>query len=259
MHETKVNPFQPDEPIGPEFFVGRKQEIGIIDTALNQTTAGFPQDVLLLGEKWIGKSSLAVYAATLARTGKEFNLLNARFNSIYCRLGTCRTLDEICIVIINQIHRRIGNGARARLQKFLESIQGINIGFVGIQFDPRGHEGTLASTLPHFIEQLTTNMQDTEYDGLLIILDETEQVARIDGCASFFKNLLETLRDPSHHGRNRISFLFTATPEGFQALSAGHTSFPRLFRIAPLDRLQDDEVEELVQKLLKRGQPVCTL
>lgn len=139
--KAKVNPFHPDEPIPPKFFVGRRRQIETINAALNQTAAGSPQDVLVLGEKWLGKSSLANYASEVARRGKEYHLIGCTFNAVTCRLGACRTLDEICVTVINGLHRRIQNGLRETVKGWLSAINGLSVGPFGLQFNAQGRGG----------------------------------------------------------------------------------------------------------------------
>src|SRR3972149_8097764 len=52
------NPFTPGLPIDPKQFVGRKEELRIFQQSLEQCTHGNPQNLAIMGERGIGKSSL---------------------------------------------------------------------------------------------------------------------------------------------------------------------------------------------------------
>ena len=55
---NKFNPFKPNHPIYSGLFAGRYNEIKKIDNALFQTSFDNPTNLLLLGERGIGKTSL---------------------------------------------------------------------------------------------------------------------------------------------------------------------------------------------------------
>src|SRR2546426_3648049 len=61
------NPFNPTAPSSPEYFAGRLREIDFIVRALNQTRHGSQQNVMVTGERGIGKSSLALLARYIAQ------------------------------------------------------------------------------------------------------------------------------------------------------------------------------------------------
>ncbi|MFD1704803.1 AAA family ATPase [Methylopila henanensis] len=61
MSTTKFNPFRPNNITAPGMFVGRLEELKLIERALFQTKNGNPQHFLVQGERGIGKSSLIYY------------------------------------------------------------------------------------------------------------------------------------------------------------------------------------------------------
>ncbi len=67
------SPFTPGSPVPYEFFVGRQREIEEILTSVRRAASGRQQNVFLVGERGIGKSSLARYVRDLAV--KRYNLL----------------------------------------------------------------------------------------------------------------------------------------------------------------------------------------
>ncbi|MDI6740387.1 MAG: hypothetical protein QME74_08500 [Candidatus Edwardsbacteria bacterium] len=57
----RINPFNPNSPVNPGFFVGRLDEIKSIERSLIQTRADSPCHFMITGERGIGKSSLLLY------------------------------------------------------------------------------------------------------------------------------------------------------------------------------------------------------
>jgi Cdc6-like AAA superfamily ATPase len=62
----KVNPFAPNSPVHPGMFVGRVAELKRVEAALAQTRAGNPSNIMITGERGIGKSSLLNYVKDVA-------------------------------------------------------------------------------------------------------------------------------------------------------------------------------------------------
>ena len=62
----KINPFKPHSPVPTAMFAGRLNEIYTFETALFQTKSGNPSNLLITGERGIGKSSLLALFKPLA-------------------------------------------------------------------------------------------------------------------------------------------------------------------------------------------------
>lgn len=61
------NPFKPNSPVNPYMFAGRDDEITLIESCLLNTKAGNPKNLLLIGERGIGKTSVLLLADYLAK------------------------------------------------------------------------------------------------------------------------------------------------------------------------------------------------
>ncbi|MDR3062597.1 MAG: hypothetical protein LBU40_00470 [Methanobrevibacter sp.] len=57
----KTSPFQPQGPVDPENFEGRKEIIEKYSPYLNQSAHGIPQHFFIFGKRGMGKTSLAGY------------------------------------------------------------------------------------------------------------------------------------------------------------------------------------------------------
>lgn len=81
----KYNPFRPNYPAPPGMFSGRYTEISRINDLYMQLKNNNASNLLILGERGIGKSSLLLFANFLA-TGKidwddnKYNYLCLQFN-----------------------------------------------------------------------------------------------------------------------------------------------------------------------------------
>lgn len=251
----RLNPFSPDTPVEPDLFAGRRSELQQIETALHSTYKNHPQHILIQGERWIGKSSIARYAESLAfMAPTTLQEAQANFFISYTRAGSCRNLDELCIAVIDGF-KKCQNTAKSRVFDLLSKIKGLQIGPIGIQFDSQNRVDSFVPTFPTLLESILDQTKDY-YSSFLIIIDETEQLSTIPGSASFFKTLLEQLNGD---GYTNVMFLITATPEGIDKFTVDHPSFPRLFRYVSLPLMSEVESDELIQKALRRGSPVVSI
>ncbi len=81
------SPFTPGRPVPPEFFVGRGNEVSLLQQKVRRAGSGRLEVAFLTGERGIGKSSLASYLRLL--TEEKDQALG-----IHTFLGGVRTLEE---------------------------------------------------------------------------------------------------------------------------------------------------------------------
>lgn len=253
----KVNPFMPDSPVIPELFVGRELEIEQIKRALYQTINDRAEHLLLVGERGIGKTSLATYAEDLAlNADKAFQQPQIRFLTAFVSTGTCRDLDEVCVAILDRLYRKVREASdplSRGISDLLSKVAGVTVGFFGIKMDvtaaPKG--GTLTGRFAQVLEALWDKVRDS-YTGLLIILDETETLSQLKGAGSFLKSCLEQM---GHDRYGRIMCVVTASPPALGSFTVDHASFPRGFTHVNIPNLSRKESDELVKRALSRGVP----
>ncbi len=61
LNGDSFNAFEPDNPVDPRLFAGRKRELATINQALVQTLKRRSRHILVRAERWLGKTSLADY------------------------------------------------------------------------------------------------------------------------------------------------------------------------------------------------------
>ncbi|MBI4608487.1 MAG: AAA family ATPase [Candidatus Rokubacteria bacterium] len=253
----KVNPFMPDSPVSPELFVGREREIEQIKKALYQAINERAEHLVLVGDRGIGKSSLATYAEDLAlNADKVFEKPQTRFLTVFVSTGVCRNLDELCVAILDRLYRKVREASdplSRAVSDLLSKVGGISVGFFGLRMDitPGSHVGIVAGKFGSVLEALWDKVRES-YAALLIIIDETETLSRLDGAGSFLKSCLEQL---SHDRYGGIMFIVTASPGALAEFTKDHASFPRGFTHVNIPYLNRKESDELVKKALSRGVP----
>lgn len=262
MNETikiKINPFEPDKPATPDFFAGRIKETDQIFNALLRTNQNRSQHLLIVGERGIGKTSLAIYSDYIAESlGKKFEskeLGKMRFFTVFCSLGLCKNTNDVCISIIENILNKLKkdqNTIFESLVSFLNRIQGINIGPFGIQITQKREPKIITEIFFNILTNIWERLVKKGYTAVLIILDETDRISKDNYFPSFFKSIMEKL---TFENIGKIMFLITFNIVGLDLVNEGHPSFIRGFRIINIPLLEKKESFELVDKVLVRGVP----
>lgn len=252
---SRLNPFQPDAPVRPSLFTGRRAELQTIRESVLDTLRGSASHVLIIGERGMGKTSLANYLTDFATSP---DLMDAAGGVpapavLFVSLGYCPTVPEVCAAILNEAYRwaRQDQSLLKWFREELRNLEGLEIGFFGVSFAAKpGQSSTLPHAFPDALEAVFKRMGDV--GGLIVVLDETEAIAADSGFPGFMKSLTEVLRVRK---LGNIQFVMTTTPEGQDRMVQAHESFLRLFRLVRINPLSDEEVRDLVLKALKEGLP----
>jgi len=126
---ARNNPFKPTKPSSGSNFAGRISEISRIRTVLDETKNGNPTNLLVVGERGIGKTSLLLVSKDLA-TG-EINLSEDPFDflTIFITLDKHTSISELALKIKTKMERalRNSNKAIAFIKDTLRFVQRIEI------------------------------------------------------------------------------------------------------------------------------------
>lgn len=241
-------------------FVGRSLESQKLEKHLQQTQAGRPVNFLLTGERGIGKTSLLSYLKYIAKEGSDPTEQNLSFLVIETDLD--EKVDQLGLA------RKIELGIRHELAqtektrqfmveawKFLQRVE-----FSGFSLRPNQQtdENLLIEEFAHSlaatVNRITSPRPDdpfsTPYDGMLLLIDEADNCGDALRLGSFLKLLLERIQ---RKGCNRLMVGLAGLPRLRQILVDSHPSSLRLFEELPLDRLQDNEVENIIDIYIRIG------
>lgn len=253
---ARLNPFQPDAPVRPSLFTGRRAELQTIHQSVLDTLRGRASHVLIVGERGMGKTSLANYLTDFA-TSPELTEAAGGVTApavLFVSLGFSPTVPEVCAAILNEAYRwaRRDQSLLRWFREELRQLEGLEIGFFGVSIAAK--QGQSSTALPHaFPDALEAVFERMGgIGGLIILLDETEAIATDPAFPGFMKSLLEVL---GARKLGTIQFVMTTTPEGRDRMTQTHESFPRLFRHVRINPLSNDEVEDLVARALQEGLP----
>jgi len=241
-------------------FVGRITELEKLEAALLQTRAGQPSNFMLTGERGIGKTSLldylkyeAVGQIALQSEKLSFLVVETDVDQSTTQVGLVRKIEL-------GLRRELGKTEKAKkwLSNAWEFLQRIEAGGVALKEKAELDEELIveefAYSLAETVNRVTQASEDdtfsSKYDGLLILIDETDNASPNLSLGAFAKMLLERIQ---RHGCDRVMIGLAGLPELRQVLLDSHPSSLRLFEELPLGRLSDGEVRSVINLCIERA------
>lgn len=220
-----------------DLFVGRTNTIEKIMDYIMRPAAGGQEHIFLSGERGIGKTSLAQYLTGPVQ--REANLLPVHVN-----LGGVTELEEM----LRHLFEEILNAANSRpwfekvrtlFGKYVEQVDvfGVKLGFN----PPKQSMEHLVSRFHEAIHNILDRIKG-ETEGLFIILDDINGLAKTDRFANWYKSFVESAG--THYERFPVVFILVGLPEIRLALNEHQPSLMRIFRAAEVSALSDADVEQ---------------
>lgn len=251
-----INPFKPNSPSRPGMFVGRIAEIERIETALIQTRANQNVNFLLRGERGIGKTSLLNLVKYLAEG--DIEIRGQKMNFLVIETDVSKDTNQFGLIrkIELALRRKLEQTEPAR--KFFTDIWGFikKIEGAGFKINENRQEDaelifeeftySLADTLNRITSLTDSNIFNCRYDGILIMIDESDNASKELELGTFLKLLLERLQK---EGTEKLMFGLAGLPKIKDVLMASHPSSLRLFDDIEMDRLSMNEIGTVIEKV----------
>lgn len=253
MSVIKENsPFTPGNPVPVELFVGRIKQIKEILKYAKQSTYGSLENVFLVGERGIGKSSLAGVLCN-DWAPKE------NFLSVYVSLGGVENLNEFIRRIFEQILKEVNieKSLRGKFSDFLKEkakyIKVVDLfGFsLGFSFNPPEEDlQNMLRNFPEAIKGIIEKIKDKK-DGIFIALDDINGLSRELGFANWYKSFVDNA-SIRYAKAFPVFIMPIGIPEIRDVLSKEQPSLMRIFRVIRVEKLSDEEVREFFQKAFNK-------
>ncbi|WP_339136472.1 MAG: cold shock domain-containing protein [Candidatus Electrothrix sp. GW3-4] len=252
----KPNPFTPQQPItNPDRFAGREVPIiNAVDCIFNH------KNILITGERGIGKSSLAFQLSYLAG-GEDTLLKRLNINTgNYQFQYLCP--DHRCIPghnLFNIIESLILSAVRALgIELSYEKITtelGIDVKFVKAIQKSEVENRPSNELITFFVDAIERiySRSEGKFNGILFLIDEIDCLEDGDNLAAFLKASIESLNFKNY---GNISFILAGVTGTLTELLLQHQSFSRLFENIELKRMTESELSEIITKSLAGTQVV---
>ncbi|WP_297898247.1 ATP-binding protein [Methanobrevibacter sp.] len=238
---NKISPFQPEEPVEPEKFEGRKNIIEKNLPFLNQAANGIPTHFFIKGKRGMGKTSLASYFKDIAERKYKMvgvHVLNDGVHDIDS------LIKQIIERLLNEIEKETwSDKIKEKLKDHIKTVQ-----ILGnkIEFNPdKRTTSHIKDNFPFFLKDLVENFDDKK--GLFIIIDDINGLSETPDFANWYKSFADTL-STRFRGELPIAFILTTYPENAQKLYDHNYSFNRQFKHIDIEGLENNEIRDFFIK-----------
>ncbi|OPH84439.1 AAA family ATPase [Nitrobacter vulgaris] len=249
----KLNPFRPGSVISPGMFVGRTEEIQVVEQSLLQTRDGNPQHFIIEGERGIGKSSLCLWVDYLAKGDRTYDGVNRlTFVVVNIELHGAMAYDDIVDEILTELKRQISTRqplveSCKKAWDFLSrfEISGVKYGHpIPLSNDGRRLD-ELTEVLVNLIEESAGAIE-----GVLILIDEADRPTSDAHLGQLCKLLTERL---SRRRCEKVCIGLSGLPDLLQKLKESHESSLRIFNILELKPLEFSERMTVIDQGLNQA------
>ncbi len=236
-----TSPFTPGSPVPVDLFVGRGTQIEELRRYVELAVAGRQENIFLTGDRGIGKSSFAAFVSELV--SKKLNALG-----VHVFLGGVDSLDDMVEHVFDQILKE------THRQSWFEKIEGMfgqhvqQVGLFGVSVKftpPPSALPSLVRNFPEAIGNIVAKISD-ERAGLFLILDDINGLAESAEFANWYKSFVDQVA--TQFGPYPVAVMLIGLPEKRDSLAAAQPSLMRIFRVAHIDRLSDEEVSEFIEQ-----------
>lgn len=257
----RYNPFRPNSPVYTGMFAGRIKEIDRIDELLYQAKLANPTNILIIGERGIGKSSLLLVANHFSKGTLTWAENKHNFLTIQVSLSADTTMIDLA--------RKLNAGIIRELDKSEPGLTFVKNSWdflqrwevAGIRYRQEKHDSNMSELIDNLsfsiadtVKAVTKSTATTELclrdqkDGIVFLIDEADNASKELNLGSFLKNLSETLVKEEC---NKVMIILAGLPRLRNVLLESHESSLRLFEEYELPSLSPDEVKHVIQRGLE--------
>lgn len=255
------NPFQPNTPVFQKMFTWRESEIDSIDQALFQTKNWNPNNILLIWERWIWKTSLLSHAKKFSQWEVNSWPMKYNFLSVQVILTDNTTLLDLAKKITKSIEREFKsiNPELDVLKKTWDFISRLSIAWVSLKQSDQSqmsNEEFIDEFIHSLIDTVKWITEDNLYqemwlnekkDGIVLLIDEWDKANKDLDLWVFLKTLSEKLNIES---ANKLLIIMAWLPKVREVLRESHQSSLRIFNELILPPLTKEEISELSQNAI---------
>lgn len=256
MPNKAPNPFNPNSVVSHNLFAGRVSQVTQVLKKIALAREGTPSSFFFRGERGIGKTALA-RLVRFAATTKDPDFYNLNFATAYYSVERGQTTTDVLQAALNELTEHMSptilTALGARLGNLLKNGK-FTIGAFGGQISVESgasvenKEATIRDQVVSILSNIITAFRaDTEAkkDGVLIILDEVNNLADIENCAQLIRGIVTTLnvRDSGY-----VCFVLIGYHDTEKAFFGGDESARRQFDDVPLGPMPTDEAALVLTK-----------
>ena len=238
----RVNPFNPQVPARPDFFVGREPEITQFEKFLMQTMSNSPMNMSITGNRGIGKTSLLVKLDALA---KEKNCLVVRLSNYEGNVNNIIEFsDFISVNIKTEIlsKKPLDDGIQKMFNWATSFKPQIEWNDIKLSLEKK-------QLVQEYFRKRLIKLWDEikkEFKACVILIDEAESLEKIDGIFQFLREVFQRICMDTNY------MLVLAGKLNFpERMSESFSPLNRFFPVHKLEAFGYNEMKDYILKKLK--------
>ncbi|MBI4678882.1 MAG: ATP-binding protein [Elusimicrobia bacterium] len=249
---AKHNPFNPNGVVPDYLFAGRAAQSLLILKKMSETRQGRPSSFFLFGERGIGKTALAKLISSISSKGNK-QLYALRFVTAYYAAAPRQSFGSVLEAALNDLTDSMPGAwlqdIGQRLGRMWQNGK-FSIGAFGVEVatQPAERKQTVlrdevVSILSNVVRTLKESPEPR--DGVLIVIDEIQNIADVEVAASMLRGILAAL---DFKGLGNVSFLLVGLEKAYEAFVQGDASARRDFDPIALSAMPPQEAVEILTK-----------
>jgi len=245
--EMTRNPFTPGLPINPGQFVGRKGELQVFVQSLEQSFYGNPQNLAIMGDRGIGKSSLLRKFESVAR---DKNCLVVR-RDIDASVDSLQMLAYFILYALKEEGKKFFPRRKKAKNAVTGFFQKYKIALSLSGFGGSVERMPSVAIQEEFYKELSEIAQNIQshVPVTVIMLDEAEHIQNIEGAWGFLRSVFTRLLENDHH-----FFVVVCGKLGlFRNIKEIFSPMERFFFPRGIGLLTPDETIEAIEKPMIRN------
>ena len=235
------SPFTPGNPVGLDLFAGRRQQIETATRYLDEAVSGRQQNVFLIGDRGIGKSSFASVLREGASSKQEMV-------AVHVYLGNVLTIEELTRRVLEELVSSAGGETwyERVFERYKPYIQQVGVLGLKVSFHPPHEDlSRMSRRFPQVLGELIANLSG-QRKGIVVILDDINGLADTSEFARWYKSVVDEIA--THFPSYPALIMLSGTPDRRDQLARHEPSLLRVFRLIELERLSDEEVRDFFQR-----------
>lgn len=238
------SPFTPGSPVPVELFVGRVEPIKEILRYVERSATGRQENIFLVGERGIGKSSLVAFLR---------HLLKEKFLTVYVSSGGVTDLKELIRRIFEQTLKEANaeKTLKEKLLKVSKYVKQVDLFGISLAFRPPEEElESILRDFPEAIKNIVEKIKE-EKKGVFIALDDINSLSTKQDFANWYKSFVDNVAI-RYSAKFPVTVMLIGLPEIRDSLSRLQPSLMRIFRVIDIEKLSDEEVKEFFARAFQK-------
>ncbi|MEA3514400.1 MAG: ATP-binding protein [Nanoarchaeota archaeon] len=235
----RYNPFNPQLPARPDFFVGRKSEVKEFEKFMTQTSHNYPMNMSITGNRGVGKTSILMKFEQISKDNKCLVVRLSNYE------GNINNIIELSDYIISNIKTEIlsKKPIGENFDKFKNWISTLkpSIGWNDINLSLEKKQ-IVQEILRQKLNKLWNEIKK-DYKACIILFDEAESLEKTEGALTFLREVFQRIEDKCNY------MIVLAGNLNFpEKMSESFSPLNRFFPSSRLMPLKENDIRDYIYK-----------